>query len=142
VARIAMIFGVLLTVLGIGLYALSDPEHKSLTALIPSAFGLALVLLGQVAQSGSDKVRMHTMHVAALIGLIGFAFPAYRAIAALVRGTEFNLAIGGQLAMAVLCAIFLGLCIKSFIDARRARKQREAEGAAGAGSSGPGASTP
>ena len=29
--------------------------------------------------------------------------------------------------MAVLCLVFLGLCVKSFIDARIARKQKEAE---------------
>ncbi len=124
-ARIATFFGILLVVLGIGLYAMSDPEHKSLTALIPSAFGLVLVLLGQVAAAGSDRARMHTMHAAALVGLIGLAFPAYRAIAALARGAELNLAIGGQLAMAALCGIFLALCIKSFIDARIARRRGE-----------------
>jgi hypothetical protein len=123
VARIATIIGVLLTVLGIALYTSSEPEHKSLTALIPSAFGLALVLLGQIAASGSSRVRMHTMHLAALIGLVGLVFPAYRAIAALAGGTEFNRAIGGQLAMAVLCGIFVALCIKSFIDIRIARKR-------------------
>ncbi len=126
-ARIAMFFGVLLIVLGPALYfAESDPAHRSLTAFIPCAFGLALIVLGAVAASGSDKVRMHTMHVAALIGLLGLVFPAYRAIAALARGGEFNLPIGGQLAMAALCGIFLALCIKSFIDARIARKRGEA----------------
>jgi hypothetical protein len=124
-----MIFGVLLTVLGIVLYTTSEPEHKSLTALIPSAFGLVLVLLGQLAASGSEKVRMHTMHAAALIGLIGLIFPAWRAIAALARGAELNRAIGGQLAMALLCAILLGLCIRSFINVRAARKRNAAAAA-------------
>lgn len=123
-APIAMFFGCALTALGIVLYAIADPDHRSLTALIPCAFGVVLIVLGVVAGRGSEKTRMHTMHTAALIGLIGLVFPAYRAIAALARGTEVNLAIGGQLAMAALCGLFLALCIKSFIDARRARKQR------------------
>lgn len=122
---IAIIFGVLLSALGVGLYAAA--ENKSVTALIPAFFGIALVLLGQIARAGGDKARMHTMHVAALIGLVGLAFPAYRAIAALARGAEVNLAIGGQLAMAALCGLFLALCVKSFIDARIARKRREQE---------------
>jgi hypothetical protein len=128
-ARIAMIFGVLLAVLGIGLYAMADPELKpwrALTALIPTAFGAVLIVIGQVAQSESAKVRMHAMHAAALVGLIGLAIPAYRAIAALAGGAELNLAIGGQLAMAGLCAVFVALCVKSFIDVRRARKASQA----------------
>jgi peptidoglycan/LPS O-acetylase OafA/YrhL len=125
VARIAMIFGVLLAVLGVVLYAMSDPDHKSYTAFIPSAFGAVLIVIGQIAQSGSDKVRMHSMHAAALVGLIGLAIPAYRAIAALAGGSEMNLAIGGQIIMAVLCGAFLALCVKSFIDVRKARKLKQ-----------------
>jgi hypothetical protein len=44
-----------------------------------------------------------------------------------VRGQEFNLAKGEQAVMAGLCGIFLALCVKSFIDARMARKQSEAQ---------------
>lgn len=115
--------------LGIGLYAMVDPElkreWKALTAFIPTAFGAVLIVLGQIAQSGSDSTRKHSMHAAAVVGLIGVVLPAYRAIAALSRGDEMNLAIGGQIAMAVLCGAFLALCIKSFIDVRRARKQAQ-----------------
>jgi hypothetical protein len=128
-ARIAIAFGVLLTLLGIVLYTTSEPEHKSPTALIPSGFGLALVLLGQLARGASDRGRMHIMHAAALIGLIGFAIPTGRVVWALSQGAEVGRAIGGQIAMAVLCGIFLALCIKSFIDVRMARK-RNAQGSA------------
>src|SRR5438309_11985872 len=105
-----MLFGALLTVLGIVLYS----QSKAPTALIPCGFGLALVLLGQIAQGASDKVRMHTMHAAAVIGLVGLVVPAYRATAGLISGEGSALAIGGNLTMAALCAIFLGLVIKSF----------------------------
>ena len=128
-ARIAIVFGALLAVLGIVLYAMADPElkkeWKAYTAFIPTAFGAVLIVIGQIAQGGSDKTRMHSMHAAALVGLIGLAIPAYRAIAALAGGTELNLAISGQLVMAALCGIFLALCVKSFIDVRRARKQQQ-----------------
>jgi hypothetical protein len=125
VAPIAILFGVLLTALGGGLYAAS--ESKSITALIPSFFGLALIVLGIIARLGGEGARKHTMHVAALLGLVGLVFPAYRVIRALAGGAEVNLAIGGQIAMAVLCGVFLVLCVKSFIDARRARKARETQ---------------
>ena len=128
-ARIAMFFGVALILLGIVLYALADPtgpHGRSPTALIPSVFGLALFLLGLVARAGSDKARMHTMHLAAVIGLVGLVFPAYRAIAALVNDGELNLVVVGELVMAGLCGLFLVLCIKSFIDARIARKRNAA----------------
>jgi uncharacterized membrane protein len=131
VARIAMIFGVLLAILGVVLYAMADPElkkeWKALTAFIPTAFGAVLIVIGQIAQSGSDKVRMHSMHAAALVGLVGLVIPAYRVIAALAGGAEMNLAIGGQIAMAVLCGAFLALCVKSFIDVRKARKLKQSQ---------------
>ena len=120
---IAMFFGILLTALGAALYVASDT--RSVTALIPSFFGVALFVLGVIARAGGESVRKHTMHVAALLALLGCAFPAYRAVAALAQGAEMNLAIGGQIAMAVLCGVFLALCVKSFIDARRARRQSE-----------------
>lgn len=120
--RIAMVFGVVLVILGVALYAMSEPERQSWTAFIPSIFGLVLVLLGQVA-GASDRARKHAMHVAAMVALVGTVFPAFRAIRKLAEGADFNLAIGGQLAMAALCGVFLALCVKSFIDARRARKQ-------------------
>ena len=122
-APIAIVFGVLLTVLGGGLYVYS--EMASITALIPAFFGLPLIVLGVIARN--ENARKHAMHGAALIGLVGFAMPAYMVIAGLVRGDVFGLAKGEQAAMSVLCLVFLVLCVKSFIDVRKARKQKEGE---------------
>jgi hypothetical protein len=97
-----------------------------MTAFIPSFFGIALIVLGVIARN--EKFRMHAMHGAALVALLGFVLPLGRVIYAMARvDFHFGLAAGGSIAMSVLCAIFLGLCVKSFIDARIARKQREAE---------------
>jgi hypothetical protein len=140
--RIAILFGSLLMLLGITLYAIAvtrgiywpeadphpdrHPALRSLTSLIPTAFGVVLLILGMIARNASDKARMHTMHAAALIGLLGVALPLWRIIAALTGTNPPNyLAVGGLVGMAVLCAVFLALCVKSFIDARIARKQRE-----------------
>jgi len=121
-APIAIVFGILLTILGGGMYVYT--EMNSITALIPAFFGVPLIVLGFIARN--EKFRMHAMHVAALLGLVGFAMPAYMVVAGLVRGQDFNLAKGEQAAMAVLCLIFLVLCVKSFIEARIARRLREA----------------
>jgi hypothetical protein len=72
------------------------------------------------------KIRMHLMHVAALMGLVGtlgglgMGVPK---VGALIAGTaERPVAAGMQIVMGVVCLAFLVLCVKSFIDARRARK--------------------
>jgi hypothetical protein len=136
VAPIAIAFGVLLTILGLVLYGMSEIDPKPTTALIPSALGVLLIVLGLVARGAGEKVRMHTMHGAAVIGLIGLIGGIVRIAIAVPRlGTEHppsNLAIGGNAAMALLSGLFLALCIKSFVDARRARKQRATPGEPGA----------
>src|SRR5688572_17450879 len=68
VSSIAIVFGVLLSILGVVVYGLA--EVKSITALIPTFFGIALILLGLLARK--EAMRMHAMHVAALLGLFGF----------------------------------------------------------------------
>jgi hypothetical protein len=127
-----MAFGVLLTLLGLVLYAMAGFDPKALTALIPSALGVLLIILGFIARGAGERVRMHTMHAAALIGLIGMIGGIVRiALAVPKLGTEnppSSLALGGNAVLVLLCGVFLALCVKSFIDARRARKQRQATG--------------
>src|ERR1700692_915747 len=119
-SHLAIGFGVLLGLLGPVLYELSEPP-QSLTAYIPSAFGIVLIVLGIIARN--EKYRMHAMHGAALVGLLGVVMPLGRVIAVATKPDfKFGLAAGGSVAMAVVCAVFLGLCVKSFIDARKARK--------------------
>jgi uncharacterized membrane protein len=121
---IAILFGVLLTALGPTLYALSSEASRSPTAFIPAGFGIALIVLGILARN--DNLRKHVMHVAAILGLIGFAVPAVMVGRALMGGATFEpVKHGGQLTMAVLCGVFLALCIKSFVDARKARQQAQ-----------------
>ena len=94
------------------------------TALIPAGFGVALVLCGLIAfKSGARK---HAMHIAAMVGLIGFVAGAamgFRNLPAALQGTLDNPAAPKiQSAMGAVCGIFLALCVKSFIDARRRRR--------------------
>jgi hypothetical protein len=120
---LSILFGVLLGALGAGFYFATG--GKSLTALIPSGFGVLLLVCGIVALA-KPNLRMHMMHVAALLGLVGtgaglgMSIPKLPAIIAQVFG-EYS-AIWEKFALGVISLIFLALCIKSFIDARRARK--------------------
>ncbi len=119
--RISIGFGVALIVLGVAGYAASG--GASVTALIPAVFGLLLVVTGVVARK--EHLRMHAMHAAALVGIFGFLGSA-RGLVGLV-----TMLSGGQVArpgavwaqaiMAALMAAFVWLCVKSFIDVRRAR---------------------
>ena len=118
-SRLAIWFGIALTLLGGALFAMSEPERRSVTALIPSFFGIALVVLGALAMN--EKARMHAMHGAVLIGLVGLVVPAYRLLRANLE--DWGLAQTGQAVMAILCGAFVALCIKSFVDARRRRTQ-------------------
>ncbi len=126
-APIAIVFGLLLTLLAGGTfgYVYQTKAELQYTALIPAGFGLLLIVLGFVARS--EKARMHAMHGAALLGLIGFAVPTGMVAWALFNGKPFEpVKHGEQIAMAGLCLVFLGLCVRSFIAARVARKKREA----------------
>jgi hypothetical protein len=120
---VAILFGALLDAIGIGAYVSTGAQ--SVTALIPSFFGTLLLVCGVVA-AVQPKARKHAMHVAAVVGLVatlgglGMGLPK---LGTLLAGTaERPVAILLQLSMGVLAAIFLALCVNSFIQARKARK--------------------
>lgn len=111
-------FGRLLVLVGIVGYAYGMIQgNASFTALIPAAFGLVLMILGYLGQR-SEGARKHIMHVAMLIGLIGFVVPAWRLISKF-DGFSASAAHLSQLAMAVLCLLFVIFGIRSFVNARR-----------------------
>lgn len=97
------------------LYGIST-GHASLTALIPAAFGLLLIILGVIGKA-KEAVRKHMMHVVVLVALVGCIIPAVR----LLRMSEFNFnaAVIAQLAMSTVCLAFVVLSVRSFINARR-----------------------
>ena len=121
VANTSIIFGLLLAILGVYGYFGAPAEHRSLTALIPAAFGLALVVLGALALK--ESLRKHAMHAAAAVGLIGFLLAAGRFFYKLFTTWDVANTAGLSTAtMAVLCGAFVAVCVKSFLDARRRRK--------------------
>jgi fluoride ion exporter CrcB/FEX len=120
----SIIFGILLILIGLIGYVYGTMNgNASLTALIPAAFGLILVILGFIGKS-KENLRKHVMHGAVLIGLLGFlaTISSFFKIPALLSGTaERPSAVVAQAAMALICLVFIILCVKSFIDARRNR---------------------
>jgi len=123
VAPVSIVCGVLLAVLGLLFFAVTGYAHP--TALIPLPFGLLLVLLGVVALK--ENLRKHAMHLAAVVGLLGLLGGAIRGlpgVPALLAGTaEHPLAVVETLLLALICLVFVALCVRSFVVARMRRKQ-------------------
>src|SRR4051812_1158701 len=122
-APIALVYSLLMIVLGVGAYFGTDAVTKNaVTALIPTGFGVVFLLLALLAFN--EGMRKHAMHAASALGLL--AFLAAVVVLILRGGTESTTAAVEQGIMAFLSAGFVALCVRSFIQARRARTQREA----------------
>lgn len=120
-AKVTIVVAVLLVVLGLGFYL--GTGSKAPTALIPTWFGIALGLFGMLAISPSESRRKLFMHINVTIGLLGFLGAAGRVISVLASGrTPDHIAVTAQLLMAALLLIYVALCVRSFIAARRARQ--------------------
>ena len=118
--RITVIFSVIYIALGLGGFFLTGGVHK--TALIPAAIGAVLLVLGLLA--GNEKLRMHVMHAALLIGLLallGTVSSLFKLPAAIDGTAARPGAVFAQAATAVLSVVYLALGVRSFIAARRAR---------------------
>ena len=119
-ARAALIFGILLILLGLVGYTATG--RTSPTALIPAGFGLLILVCGLVGRR--ESLRPHAMHAAALLALIGLT-GTIRAPFQLLGGGAADgaasAAVLSQTAMAVLCLAYIALSVRSFIAARKAR---------------------
>jgi hypothetical protein len=123
-AKITIIFGVLLILLGVIGFVATGSSH--MTALIPAAFGVLLAALGAVAQA-KPNLRMHIMHAAVLVGLLGF-FGTIPGVIKLIKWAGGTAPTAGreaaavaQSVMAVLMVVFVAMCVRSFIEARKNR---------------------
>ena len=125
-AKVTIVFGILLIILGlVGFFGTGGIHY---TALIPTWFGLALLLGGFLAISPSETRRKIFMHINVTVGLLGFlgsvgsALHAYGHARSLGMDPDYK-AMTAQLVMAGLTLIYVNLCIQSFIKARRAREE-------------------
>lgn len=115
-------FGTIFIFIGLAGWFLTD--RVSGTALIPTYFGLVMVILARVAEL-KENLRKHIMHAVVLIVLLGFfgsASGLVKLIGSLSGGElERPMAVYAQALYAVLSAVFIVLAVRSFIDARRAK---------------------
>ncbi|MFM8272834.1 MAG: hypothetical protein ACKODX_10935 [Gemmata sp.] len=127
-----LICGALLILIGIIGYGTSEVQPPPTTALIPAFFGAALVICGSLAFN--DKLRKHVMHLAAMIGLLGALGGFMPLVRQISKTGEFDptkrSAISGEL-MILVCVVFVGMCVNSFIQARKARKAAQSTTAPG-----------
>lgn len=115
---LTILVGVILSVLGIYGYIATD--RASVTALIPTFFGIPMILLGFWARN-ADKRKL-AMHLAVLLGVLGLAgtVPGLLKIGTVLDDSaERPEAIIVQSAMAIVCLIYVLLCIRSFMSARK-----------------------
>ena len=125
-AKTTIVFGVLLIVLGLVGFFGTGAVHN--TALIPTWFGLALVIGGFLAISPSESRRKIFAHINVTVGLLGFlgavgsALHAYGHARSLGMDPDYK-AMAAQLTMAGLLLVYVNLCVRSFINARRARQE-------------------
>ena len=125
-ARVTYVFGILLVALGLIGYWGTGSIHP--TALIPTWFGLALVAGGLLAISPSEGRRKLFMHINVTVGLIGLIGAIVSALREYGHARSLGLdpdwkALSAQLAMAALLLIYVNLCVRSFIQARRLRQE-------------------
>ncbi|MEM6708342.1 MAG: hypothetical protein AAF648_06115 [Pseudomonadota bacterium] len=114
--QVTLIFSAALIVLGVGTWVAAG--QTSVTALIPAFFGIPLAIAGFCALR--ESWRKHAMHGAAVVALLGALGALGRALPSLDLSEPLRLATASQLAMGAALLVFLVLCVRSFIAARRA----------------------
>ena len=122
-AKVTLVFAVLLIALGLAGFIGTGSEHY--TALIPAALGLLLGIFGALSFSPDAGKRKLFMHINVTLGLLGFLGTIMGLIqwfqmlgGAVVKNPP---ATESKAAMALLCLIYVALCVRSFIAARKAR---------------------
>lgn len=112
--------GAILAVVGVGGYFLSEDSHW--TALIPSIIGVLLLISGAVAL----KNLMAGIHIALLLALLGALamFMPLMSLPDLFAGeAERPGAVISSLITLIVLVIYLVLGVRSFISARRWKKE-------------------
>jgi hypothetical protein len=124
VAKVTIGFGFALVLLGAVGFVLTGSTH--MTALIPCGFGTLLAIAGALAITNDVKRRMIWMHVAVTVGLLGFFGSFSRAIDEYIQAhgepLAHPVAVEDQAVMAAICLVYVVLCVRSFIAARKARE--------------------
>ena len=118
-----IVSGGLMVAVGLFGFLTSELQPAPKTALIPAGLGVLLMVCGVLAFQ--EKLRKHVMHAAAMVGVIGLLGGFAPLIRQIAKGDGFDplkrSAIAGELTV-LTSAVFVGMCVNSFIQARRARE--------------------
>ena len=119
--QLTIAYAIVLILLGIIGYVATG--MVSVTALIPSFFGIVFLILGLLGKAESRRKLM--MHIAVALGLLAIVgtFNGIIATISYFGGGEVArpAAVISQAVMAILSILYVAMGVKSFVDARRAR---------------------
>ena len=122
-AKVTLVFAALLLILGILGFVATGSTH--FTALIPAVLGLLLGIFGGLSLNADSSRRKLFMHINVTLALLGFLGTAMGLIewfrmmsGAAVKNVQ---ATESKASMAMLCLVYVILCVRSFIAARKAR---------------------
>ena len=122
-AKVTLVFAVLFIALGLVGFITTGSSHP--TALIPAALGLLLGIFGALSLGPNPSRRKLFMHINVTLGLLGFLGTVMGFIQwfqMLAGATVKNPpATESKAIMAILCLLYVALCVRSFIAARKAR---------------------
>lgn len=122
-AKLTIVFGVLLIIVGVTGFVLTGSDHP--TALIPAFLGALLAISGGLANTEDPKRRMLWMHIAVTIGLVSVlaTLKSTYDVFQIAHGVEYPhpIAIEEKAATCLLSLIFVAFAVRSFIQARRNR---------------------
>lgn len=111
---VTQIVGAVLVVLGVVAYVATG--FASITALIPSALGLVMLILGLVARRAS--AHQHAIHAALVVALLG-ALGSLQPLGGLADAEPAAIT---SLLTVLVCVVYIALGVRSFIAARKARE--------------------
>lgn len=109
-------YGIFLIVWGVAVSILSDSD--SFTSYFPSFLGAPIAVSGWMAKSNPER-RKDWMHVAVVFGLL-CALGGTRFF--MVMGDGLDYASGSMLMLFLSGSAYTFLCVRSFIEARKARE--------------------
>ena len=122
-AKLTIALGVLLILVAVLGFVYTGSSHP--TALIPGVVGLLFILFGVLANSENPKKRMLWMHIAVTVALLMFlgTIKSDIDVIRLSHGAYFPhpIAVEEKAVTSLLCLLYVLLCIRSFIAARRQR---------------------
>lgn len=122
-AKLTIVFGILLIIVGVTGFVYSGSTHP--TSLIPAGAGTLFIIFGALASSDDAKKRMLWMHVSVTVALLLFLslIKSDINVIQLSRGVSFPHpdAVVEKSATSLLSLLYVLFCVRSFIAARRQR---------------------